>query len=364
MPHPITAATCVAALALSGAAWGSAATASTHRAERAQPTVTTVAKKLVGPLSVAQAPDGTRWWTDDFASVLWKQAPGQAPVVALQGKKRHGIEAVSADGGLLRFTTGANDNSAGVLWTLSSTGALTEVADLHAYEKAANPDHAFRYGFRRTPRSCLAQVPKQVPASYRGVVESHPYATASAAGTTYVADAGANAIFAVSPTGAVSTVAALEPVKVRITKAGAAANKLPACTVGRTYAFEAVPTDVEVGPGGALYVTSLPGGPEDGSLGAHGRVLRIDPTTGATSTIADGLLSPTGVAVSPTGDVYVAQLFAGVVSKIAAGSSKVRTYAKVPFPAAVDWTATGLLATTNAVPMGKKPKGAVVTITP
>jgi hypothetical protein len=49
---------------------------------------------------------------------------------------------------------------------------------------------------------------------------------------------------------------------------------LPACVVGKTFNFEPVPTDVELGRDGLLSVSSLPGGPEDESLGGPGcRVL-------------------------------------------------------------------------------------------
>ena len=57
----------------------------------------------------------------------------------------------------------------------------------------------------------------------------------------------------------------------------------PACVVGEEYAFEPVPTDVEFGPDGWLYVSSLPGGPEDASLGARGAVFRVNPWTGHTT---------------------------------------------------------------------------------
>ena len=66
----------------------------------------------------------------------------------------------------------------------------------------------------------------------------------------------------------------------KVTPGAAEANGLPKCTVGKKFALEAVPTDIEVGPDGKLYVTSLPGGPEDGSLGVNGRVLRVNPATG------------------------------------------------------------------------------------
>jgi hypothetical protein len=355
-----------AALALAGSTAGAALTGASAAPahSKAKPTIAVVAKKLVGPLSVAQAPDGTRYWTDSFAGPLYKQAPGGQAVVVFPGSKKAAAEGVSADGGVLRFTTGDPRNKGGKVWTLDTSGVPQLIGDTYAYEKAANPDGKFSYGFLKTPKSCISQLPKDVPPPYKGTKESHPYATAVAKGTTYVADAGANAVVAISPAGTFSTVAALKPVKVKVTAAAAKANHLPSCVVGKKFALEAVPTDVEVGADGQLYVTSLPGGPEDGSLGVNGRVLKIDPVSGRVSTLADNLFTPTGVAVAANGDVYVAQLFRGVISRIAAGSKKVRTYAEVPFPAAVEITPTGLLATANSVPMGKKPKGQVVTVTP
>lgn len=338
-------------------------TASVARTDaKAEPQVATVAKGLVGPLSAAQAPDGTRYWADTFAGVLYKQAPDGTVGVVYENAKA-APEGVSADGGVLRFTTGSDDNKAGKVWTLDEAGAPVLVANTFKHERRTNPDGKIRYGFINTPKRCLSQVPKIVQTGYTGVKESHPYATAVAGGVTYVADAGANAVFAIAATGEVSTVAVIKPAKVRITAAGAKANGLPRCTVGKRYAFEGVPTDIEVGPDGRLYVTSLPGGPEDGSLGANGRVLKINPATGRVKQVARGLVSPTGVAVASNGDVYVAQLLPGVISRIRAGSSKVRPYVEVPLPAAVEVIPTGLLATVNALP-GKKPKGKVVTITP
>jgi hypothetical protein len=355
-----------AALALAGSTAGAALTGATAAPahHKAKPTVTTVAKKLVGPLSVAQAPDGTRYWADSFAGLLYKQTPAGV-VSVVYHSKRHGADGVSADGGVLRFVTGSPDNKSGGVWTLDgTTGAPVLLGDTFKYEKQANPDGTFQYGFLKTPKSCLSQIPKEVgPPTYSGHKETHSYAVATANGISYVADAGANAILALSPTGVFSTVAALKPVKLKVTAGAAQANGLPSCTVGRKYAVEAVPTDIEVGPDGQLYVTSLPGGPEDPSFGLNGRVLKVDPATGHVTTIADGLLSPTGVAVASNGDIYVAQLFMGVISRIAAGSSKVKPYLEVPLPAAVEVTPTGLLATIHALP-GQKPKGQVVTIAP
>jgi hypothetical protein len=351
-----------AVIALAGSTAGAAlAGASATPAEKKAKTVTVIARHLVGPLSVAQAPDGTRYWTDNFAGVLYRQLPGGQPTVMYKSKN-HPAEGVSADGGLLRFTTGSRDNKSGGVWTFNALGALTQLADTWKYEKANNPDGKFHYGFLKTPKSCLAQLSKDVPRPYRGVKETHAYATAVHNGVTYVADAGANDVLAISPTGVVSTVAALKPVKVKITRGIAKSLDLPNCTIGKKYALEAVPTDVEVAADGSLYVTSLPGGPEDPSLGLNGRVLRIDPTTGKATTVVGKLLSPTGVAVASNGDLYIAQLFRGVISKVRAGSTKKHSYLEVTLPAAVEVTPTGLLATIHTLP-GRKPKGQVVTIT-
>ena len=351
-----------ATLAMVGTAFAGTTASVAATTAKADPQVATVAKGLVGPLSAAQAPDGTRYWADTFAGVLYKQAPDGTVSVVYKSKKA-APEGVSADGGAVRFTTGSDDNKGGKVWTLDNAGVPVLVGDTFKHEKKDNPDGKVQYGLVNTPESCASQLPKFIPAHYTGVKESHPYATAVANGITYVADAGANAVFAIAATGEVSTVALIKPAKVKISAEGAEANGLPRCTVGRKYAFESVPTDIEVGPDGSLYVTSLPGGPEDGSLGANGRVLKINPATGRVSQIAGGLVSPTGVAVAANGDVYVAQLFRSVISRIKAGSSKVRTFVEVPLPAAVEVTPTGLLATVNALP-GKKPKGKVVTITP
>ena len=132
-------------------------------AGKAKPTVTTVAKKLVGPLSVAQAPDGTRYWADSFAGLLYKQAP-DGTVSVVYKSKHHGAEGVSADGGAaplhdrLRATT-----SPAASGPSTATERRCMLGDTYAYEKTANPDGKFKYGFLKTPKSCLAQLPEEVP---------------------------------------------------------------------------------------------------------------------------------------------------------------------------------------------------------
>ena len=61
--------------------------------------------------------------------------------------------------------------------------------------------------------------------------------------------------------------------------------------------------------------------------------------------------------MASNGDLYVAQLFLGEISKVKAGKHKAKTYLKVALPAAVEATPTGLLATINAGADGPEAQG-------
>jgi hypothetical protein len=181
--------------------------------------------------------------------------------------------------------------------------------------------------------------------------------------TVYVADAAANAILGVK-NGKVHTAALLPPQPVTITPEAAEANGLPACVAGHDYAFEPVPTDVEVHDG-MLYVSTLPGGPEDPSLGNRGAVHRVDPATGAIETIATGLLGATGLAVARDGSVYVSELFGGRISWIPAGGGAAQTWRKMTLPGAVEFRRGHVWATRRVLTglsgeAGDRPRGQVV----
>lgn len=331
-------------------------------------TVTTVASGLFSPLSLEVTKNGTRYFSQSFAGTLHRQVPGKAPKTIYANKYGAEVGAVSVRDGRVRFAiTGQKGNTA--LMGLGRRGNPYAIANLSRYEKRHNPDAKVVYGFRGLPAECAAQLPDEQPASYPGIVESHPYATAqSSNGTTYVADAAGNSILSVGPQGAVRTVAVLPPAVLTVTAEFAEASNLPACVVGRKHWFEGVPTDVEVGPGGILYVSTLPGGPEDGSLGAAASVYRINPRTGRIVKLAGGLTSATGLAVSPAGHVYVAELFRGRIARIAAGTHTARTFANIPLPGDVSWTGRGIFATANVLTglsgePGDVPKGKVVKIT-
>lgn len=149
----------------------------------------------------------------------------------------------------------------------------------------------------------------------------------------------------------------------KVTQSAAEANGLPDCAVGKVYRFESVPTDIERGPDGWFYISSLPGGPEDGSTGAIGSVVKVNPRSGRVVTVASGLVSANGLAVARSGDVYVSQLFAGVISRIRRGSHRARPYLRIPLPADVDVTRRGLIAVVNVLPPEDgAPDGKVVSI--
>lgn len=312
-----------------------------------------LASGLFTPLSAAVADDGTAYVTSSFAGQILKVRPGQAPTVAYSDPDGYEIEGLSADGPTVTFLVthpGAAQGENLDSWVkeLAPDGTVHTLADLHDYEADTNPDQGTTYGFRDGDPACDAQWPAQMgPAAYPGHVDSHPYASVVSHGTTYVADAGANAVFAVSPRGRVRTVATLPAAAHTISADEAAGLGLDACFAGRTYYFEGVPTDVELGPDGRLVVTSLPGGPEGDQLGARGAVYSVDVGSGRTRRLADGFAGATGVAVSPSGTLYVAEMFGNRITRVSHGHRS--TLASPPTPGAVEWTRWGVVATTDVL---------------
>jgi len=237
-------------------------------------------------------------------------------------------------------------------------GHVSTLADLRTYEETVNPDQVNTYGLVGASPACAAQWPAEAgPPTYTGIVDSHPYSVALAPGGVYVGEAAGNDILRVTPNGTISTVAVLPPQPTVITADAAEANGLPDCTIGLTYNFEPVPTDVEVAPNGALYVSLLPGGPEDPSLGARGSVYTVNPRTGATHKIAGGFAGATNLALGPGGTIYVSELFADQIAVVRGGTT-VDTIA-LSQPAAVEYARGTLYASTDAFG-----NGAVVTISP
>ena len=332
-----------------------------HHEWRAQ----TLADGLVSPLSLAVSRDGTRYVTANFAGQLLRQKPEQKkPRVIFQADRGVEVGAVSEHRGSLRFALSKNGRR-GIVMAVGDSGRAVQLADVGAFERRVNPDARVRYGFRDLAGSCARQLPDDgPPAAYRGVVETHPYATLMHRGTTYVADAAANALLAIPRPGVVRLAAVIPSIPVRMTAERAQSLGFPDCVVGELYWLESVPTDVEAGRNGKLYVSTLPGGPEDGSLGANARIYKVDPRTGRTVKIADRLESLTGLAVARNGDIFTAELFRGRISKVHPGSTVPRRFLETSLPGDVEVTAHGLFATTQVLGGGPDdpPAGRLVRI--
>jgi hypothetical protein len=333
-------------------------------ADAAAPTGKTLARHLVGPLSLA-VDGGDVYVTQNFAGVLNRLRPGKDPKVLYASRGGNEVGGVSARRGTLVFAeTASNEDGEPVdswLKVIGDSGRARTLAHLRAYEERNNPDGAVAYGISDLDEECAAQWPTEEagPPSYTGVVDSHPFATYQTKKRVYVADAGMNAVLAVARGGHIRTVAVTPAVPVEVTQELATANGLPDCAVGHTYVGESVPTDVERGPGGKLYVST-----EGGGLGEQlplGSVYRINPKTGRTTQLADQLMTPTGLAVTKHGGLLVAELFGNRIARIRQGTSTVRRFVEVGLPGAVEITDGDVYATTNVLPPEEgAPDGRVV----
>ncbi len=309
---------------------------------------TTIADGFVSPLGLAVAHDGTALVAESFGGGKLTAVKKGVKKTLVDNGPGLGISGVDTRGpGTTTFVVAGEDDQGNPVQTVNVLGIKGKsrvLADLGAYEAKKNPDRTNRYGFQGLSNRCAAKVGEEN--SHPGIVDSNPYAVKILPnGDRIVADAGGNTLLRVSPKGKISTLAVLPPRPVTVTKAIAAAQGLPKCTIGHKYNFDFVPTDVELGPDGHLYVTSLPGGPEDDSLGARGAVFKVNPWSGSARLVASGFLGATDLAISPTGKIYVAELFGNRISTVVHG--KLKTVAELPNPAAVEYSRGSLYVTTN-----------------
>ncbi|MFS0867211.1 ScyD/ScyE family protein [Microbacterium sp. 179-B 1A2 NHS] len=259
---------------------------------------------------------------DGFANTVGRLArDGSIRPVVADAPGASGVER-SRDGRTIAFTTTEGGEAAITESGLNLWGSRGSkvYADTLAYETRRNPDRNVAYGVAN-PSACVqeALADAGLDATYTGIVDSHAYSVAQLGRSWVVADAGANALFTVDRRGRISTLAVLPAQPTRITAEMAAAVGLPDCVVGVTYRFEAVPTDVEVGRDGMLYVTTLPGGPESPVFGARGALWKVNPYSGKAKQIASGFLGATNLALGKKGEIYVAEYFAGAISVVKMG---------------------------------------------
>jgi hypothetical protein len=362
----VVAAACVAALIVGATAAPAAATS------RSFGEVTTLASDLLGPWSVAAGKDGTVYVSQNIAGTLERfTRSGERTTVATVPEPGQEIGAVSTRRGDVFYAQGSQEAGEFLLMRLGSDGTSTELADLAEYEKTVNPDREASYGFTELAPECKAQFPPPSneppgpetvpPGFYTGIKDTHPYASAATRNEVYVADAAGNDILRVGLDGEITTVAVLPPSEPFIAPEDLVTELgYPACAVGQPYVSEPVPTDVEIGPDGWLYVTLLPGGPEDPRLGARGSVVKINPETQEIVTVATGLAGATGLAIdNETGIIAVAELTGGAdnsgqVSVILPSSTTPVAHIPVKSPAAIEYRDGKVYVTYNAAVFGEE----------
>jgi len=317
------------------------------------PSVTELASGLISPLKVAFGPNGSYLVAESFAGQLTRVSANgtKTVVVSAPGQEIAGVSYAYGTTYYFNNDMGTGPEPGAVnlptrLMSIDHRGKTRTIADLSKFEAANNPDGKTMYGVRGASADCLAQAPYMQAA---GEVFSHPYSTSPAWGGVYVGDAGANNIVYVSNSGKVKLVRQLpaEPVKIDGTVAGIFAQMgmtIPDCMMGMTYYAQPVPTDVEVS-GAWIYYTVLPGVPAE-MLGV-GKVYRTNLFSGRTEVVASGLQAPTGVAVSRSGTVYVAQLMGDGVSVVKHG--KVTNVLPAAMASDVEVSGNTMAALTNAL---------------
>lgn len=354
----------LALAALVGLATAVAPAASAQATPLPEPTV--LAEGLIGPLHVSVGAGKTVTVSESFGGKLTNVPRKGEASTLYTGPEGWDVAGTDHQGSTTYFleSIGAGPDPApmeGALRAIDAKGQVRTITDqIAAYEEKSNPDGTVLYGLSTADvtanPSCVDQLETiAFPVSYHGEVDSHPYALDVVGNTAYVADAGINAVLAINlKSGRIGTLAVLPARPALITEAAGDAFGIPAC-VGLTYGFESVPTDVVMGADGWLYVSTLPGGPEDASLGARGAVFRVNPANGATEVFVEGVLSPTGLTFDGSGNLYIASLFGEGVLKVPAGSRTASLFLGAPMVSDVEVAGSTLYATTEALfPTGGK----------
>lgn len=233
------------------------------------------------------------------------------PVFTHATEERVGASAVALRGDQVYVLIGEGRESPSSSLLLTRNGGEFEViADLHAYIRVAHP----KYANRLDP----------------GPVPSNPFAVAyhDAQDLFYVVDSGVNALLSVGSNGETDIVVTWDnnPVPTGIAVGpdgnlyvahfsplpylvgtGSVVRVTPAGEVSEVVADLTTPIGVAFDPAGAMYVLEFsrgfdPDGPE--LFGREsGRLLRVG--DGGNEVVVDGLAFPTGLAVAPSGAIYL-----------------------------------------------------------
>jgi hypothetical protein len=278
--------------------------------------------------SVARIADGV-WLRPVTGLVSWANRAHQRALGPAQALVRDGTTYVLLDDDTVQpdgtNALGPAGMSAGDLIGITPGRKTKVIADFAAFEAKHNPDRGEGPGRR------LGNPP----------IDSDPYAFTPFRGGFAVVDAGANDLLWVSPKGAISVLAVFPTQSVELTRETARRIGAPASL--RSIQVQAVPSCVVVGPDGALYVGELTARPFARGIArvwrvvpgktptvyasgftnisdiafagpnllvleiAHeglyesdttGALIRITPDRRSTVIAREGLLTPTGLAVS------------------------------------------------------------------
>ncbi len=200
--------------------------------------------------------------------------------LGFRGTELFGVIGLGADPASRALLAGDSASFAHLV-KLTLGGAPQNIADIGTFEANNNPDQGFP--------------------------DTNPYGLLITATGFAVADAGANALFDITPAGDISTLSVFP------------SQPNPLFPFGPPF-FQAVPTTVALGPDGLYYVGNLTGFPFPPDLAA---VLQIDPTTGDSTVAEIDFTNIIDLAFASDGDLLVLQLTSnGLASSSGPGPGK------------------------------------------
>ena len=264
-----------------------------------------VASGLVNPTHIAFGPGNTLYAADIGTSSIVKVdlATGTGKALASDLGFSPGVDARGNGNVYLTSSLGDDPEAGGParLMRATASGRVSLAADTLAWELAHNPD-----GQSQAVDS-----------------KSNPYSVLALGNRTIVADAGANDLLEVRANGTIRTLTVFP-----VIHDGPDCSVRPENDPGQT-GCDPVPTDVEMGPDGFLYVSGLSAEAE-----GQGRIYKVNATTGAIVRTWTGFPPLTGIAVAPDGTIYVATLFFG--NSVLRIQGDTVTSAFVPVPSDVE----------------------------